>query len=112
MLLSEDEYGLLPPAQRLRYDEDRLDHHARLQVVATSMVRHTVTCGRRLVLLNRHEISARRGRPSLGLPAPGRPLPSPSSDGPMSYWTGPETRTPPVESPSSTSPSRPPRPHA
>ncbi|EDY42215.1 TniB family NTP-binding protein [Streptomyces sp. SPB074] len=60
-LLSEDEYRLLPSAQRLRYDEDRLDHHARLQVVATSTVRHTVTCGRRLVLLNKHAISARRG---------------------------------------------------
>jgi hypothetical protein len=42
-------------------DESRLEHHARLLVVATSTVRHTVTCGRRLVLLNRHAISARRG---------------------------------------------------
>lgn len=42
-------------------EENRLDHHARLLVVATSTVRHTVTCGRRLVLLNRHAISARRG---------------------------------------------------
>ncbi|GAA3251961.1 tyrosine-type recombinase/integrase [Nonomuraea helvata] len=30
-------------------------------MVATSAVRHTVTCGRRLVLLNRHGISARCG---------------------------------------------------
>lgn len=61
VLLSEDEYERLAPMERQRYDEDRLDHHARLQVVATSAVRHTVTCGRRLVLLNKHAISARRG---------------------------------------------------
>lgn len=30
-------------------------------MVRTSVVPHTVTCGRRLVLLNRHAISARRG---------------------------------------------------
>lgn len=30
-------------------------------MIRTSVVRHTVTCGRRLVLLNRHAISARRG---------------------------------------------------
>ncbi|MFJ1844993.1 TniB family NTP-binding protein [Streptomyces sp. NPDC088146] len=60
-LLSTDEYERLEPFQRQLYDEDRLDHHARLRVVATSTVRHTVTCGRRLVLLNKHAISARRG---------------------------------------------------
>ncbi|MEE1819689.1 ATP-binding protein [Streptomyces sp. SP18ES09] len=60
-VLSEDDYERLDPFQREKYDEERLDHHARLRVVATSTVRHTVTCGRRLVLLNRHAISARRG---------------------------------------------------
>ncbi|MYR73665.1 MULTISPECIES: ATP-binding protein, partial [unclassified Streptomyces] len=60
-LLSEDKYERLQPLQRELYDEARLDHHARLRVVATSTVRHTVTCGRRLVLLNKHAISARRG---------------------------------------------------
>ncbi|MEU6072132.1 TniB family NTP-binding protein [Streptomyces sp. NPDC047082] len=60
-LLSEDEYERLDRFQQQVYDEDRLDHHARLRVVATSTVRHTVTCGRRLVLLNKHAISARRG---------------------------------------------------
>ncbi|MCX4538542.1 ATP-binding protein (plasmid) [Streptomyces sp. NBC_00841] len=60
-LLSEGEYEGLQPFQRELYDEERLDHHARLRVVATSTVRHTVTCGRRLVLLNKHAISARRG---------------------------------------------------
>ncbi|CAL9633093.1 hypothetical protein SUDANB43_06108 [Streptomyces sp. enrichment culture] len=60
-LLSNSEYARLSPEQQLAYDEERLDHHARLLVVATSTVRHTVTTGRRLVLLNRHAISARRG---------------------------------------------------
>ncbi|MFF5253867.1 ATP-binding protein [Streptomyces leeuwenhoekii] len=60
-LLSEDEYAALPGAELDRYNEDRLAHHARLLVVATSTVRHTVASGRRLILLNRHAVSARRG---------------------------------------------------
>jgi hypothetical protein len=59
--LTKAEYDALEPAGRDAYDDDRLDHHARLQVVATSTVRSTVTCGRRLVILNRGAISARRG---------------------------------------------------
>jgi len=55
------EYIDMSPAEQEAADEERLDHHARLLVVATSTVRHTVTSGRRLVLLNRHAISARRG---------------------------------------------------
>ena len=47
--------------ERSRYDERRLDYHTRLGVVATSTLRHVVTTGRRLTLLNRHAISARRG---------------------------------------------------
>ncbi|MGR6924375.1 AAA family ATPase [[Actinomadura] parvosata] len=42
-------------------DEARLDYHARLVVVATPTVRKIFTTGRRLVLLNRHQISGRRG---------------------------------------------------
>ncbi|MFI1257945.1 TniB family NTP-binding protein [Streptomyces netropsis] len=60
-MVTQDEYDGLTREDRYQYDEDRLDHHARLQVVATSTVRHTVTCGRRLVILNRGAISARRG---------------------------------------------------
>lgn len=59
--LSQAEYDALSKEDKYAYDEDRLDHHARLQVVATSTVRHTVTCGRRLIILNRGSISARRG---------------------------------------------------
>ncbi|MFG2561947.1 hypothetical protein [Streptomyces sp. NPDC048496] len=59
-LLTPDELGRLSPVERSLHDEDRLDHHARMLVVATSFVEKTVACGRRLVLLNRHAISARR----------------------------------------------------
>ncbi|MFD1274478.1 ATP-binding protein [Streptomyces kaempferi] len=41
-------------------------------VVATSFVEKTVVCGRRLVLLNRHAISARRGLMVSGLPGTGK----------------------------------------
>ncbi|MFF3276805.1 TniB family NTP-binding protein [Streptomyces chrestomyceticus] len=60
-MVTQDEYNALTKEDRYQYDEDRLDQHARLQVVATSTVRHTVTCGRRLVILNRGATSARRG---------------------------------------------------
>ncbi len=61
--------GLLPAAERDAltddgrscYDERRLDYHTRLGVVATSTLRHVVNTGRRLTLLNRHAVSARRG---------------------------------------------------
>ncbi|MFB6963495.1 TniB family NTP-binding protein [Streptomyces sp. NPDC056309] len=60
-VLTKNEYDALSKEEKYDYDEDRLDHHARLQVVATSSVRRTVTCGRRLTVLNRGAISARRG---------------------------------------------------
>ena len=60
-LLPRQRHEKLGDLERMLYDEARLDHHARLRVVATSAVRHAVTCGRRLVLLNRHAVSARRG---------------------------------------------------
>ncbi len=59
--LTKAEYDALETEGQDAYDDDRLDHHARLQVVATSTVRSTVTCGRRLIILNRGAISARRG---------------------------------------------------
>ncbi|WP_405862108.1 TniB family NTP-binding protein [Streptomyces sp. NBC_00090] len=60
-ILTEAEYDALAKEEKGTYDEDRLDHHARLQVIATSTIRHTVTCGRRLIILNRGAVSARRG---------------------------------------------------
>jgi hypothetical protein len=60
-LLPEDDLAVLDTGERLDYDEDQLDYHTRLTVVATSTLRTVVHTGRRLTLLNRHAISARRG---------------------------------------------------
>lgn len=60
-LLLHKEWDILAEADRTAYDEARLDHHTRLSVVATSTLRQVVTGGRRLTLLNRHAVSARRG---------------------------------------------------
>nr|WP_232247186.1 ATP-binding protein [Kitasatospora azatica] len=73
-LLPRAEHEALGDLERMLYDEARLDHHARLRVVATSTVRHAVTCGRRLVLLNRHAISARRGLILSGLAGTGKTI--------------------------------------
>lgn len=60
-LLPTGQWERLDGADRLGYDEVRLDYHTRLGVVATSALRQVVHTGRRLMLLNRHAISARRG---------------------------------------------------
>jgi hypothetical protein len=60
-LLAADRYAALGSEARAAYDEERLDYHTRLGVVGTSVLRQVVTVGRRLTLLNRHAISARRG---------------------------------------------------
>ncbi|WP_416370477.1 TniB family NTP-binding protein [Streptomyces sp. PR69] len=72
VLLAPDDLKRLSLADRILYDEDRLDHHARMLTVATSFVEKTVICGRRLVLLNRHAISARRGLMVSGPPGTGK----------------------------------------
>jgi Bacterial TniB protein len=60
-LLPTRQWMGLPEADRIGYDEARLDYHTRLRVVATSALRQVVHTGRRLILLNRHALSARRG---------------------------------------------------
>jgi Bacterial TniB protein len=60
-LLGEQQWTTLADADRIDYDELRLDYHTRLAAVATSTLRQVVNTGRRLTLLNRHTISARRG---------------------------------------------------
>ena len=52
---------LLSGTSRMAYDRDRADYHSRLVVVATPAIRQVYAAGRRLVLLNRHQVSARRG---------------------------------------------------
>lgn len=117
-IASEAEYEALvaaaesdPSAKEKKnaYDDDRLDHHARLQVIATSTVRHSVTCGRRLIILNRGAVSARRACSSPGQRTPARRSLSPNSAWPTNSWTGAGTRTRTNAFRSSTSPSRHPR---
>ncbi|WP_210577774.1 ATP-binding protein [Streptomyces sp. GESEQ-4] len=43
------------------YKEARIDYHTRSVVVATPTIRKVVTTGRKRILLNRHQLSARRG---------------------------------------------------
>jgi len=73
-------FGLLPDAawagltasSRAAYDEARISYHSELVVVATSTLREVTRQGRLLTLLNRREISARRGLIVSGPPATGK----------------------------------------
>ncbi len=60
-LLPDRQWRLLSDAGRLAYDEDRLNHHSRLLVVATPVIRKVITEGRRLSYLNRNADSGRCG---------------------------------------------------
>lgn len=60
-LLPAQQRNLLSHHDRHVYDEARLDYHLRLRIVATSTLRQVINAGRRLTLLNRHTVSARRG---------------------------------------------------
>jgi Bacterial TniB protein len=51
----------LTAGTRAAYDEARISYHSELVVVATSTLREVTRQGRLLTLLNRREISARRG---------------------------------------------------
>jgi hypothetical protein len=51
----------LSAAERETYDDARLAYHSRLAVVATPDVAQVTLTGRRLIVLNRHQLSARRG---------------------------------------------------
>jgi AAA domain len=73
-------FDLLPDAARAglaagtraAYDQARISYHSELVVVATSTVREVARQGRLLTLLNRREISARRGLIVSGLPGTGK----------------------------------------
>jgi len=62
----------LTAGSRTAYDEARISYHSELVVVATSTLREVTRQGRLLTLLNRREISARRGLIVSGLPATGK----------------------------------------
>ncbi|MFD4664845.1 hypothetical protein [Streptomyces halstedii] len=100
--LSPDEYAALPAAKRTAYDEDRLDYHICLLVVRTSTVQHTVATGRRLVLLNRHAISARRGLIVSGPAGTGKTIALTQLS--LARTTSSASRTPPNPLPATASP--------
>ncbi|MDX5962013.1 ATP-binding protein [Rhodococcus opacus] len=60
-LLSEKRWAALSESDRDAYDEARLNYHSEMIIVATSTLRDVARQGRLLTLLNRREISARRG---------------------------------------------------
>jgi hypothetical protein len=60
-LLPGQQWRQLSDAGRLVYDEARLNHHSRLLVVATPVIRQVITEGRRLSYLNRNADSGRCG---------------------------------------------------
>ena len=60
-LLAGEQWQALSGELRGRYDGARINYHSELVVVATSTVREVARQGRLLTLLNRREISARRG---------------------------------------------------
>jgi hypothetical protein len=60
-LLPDKRWAALDDAGRAAYDEARLNYHSEMIIVATSTVREVARQGRLLTLLNRREISARRG---------------------------------------------------
>ncbi len=60
-LLPEARVVALSSAERMAYDEARIDYHSEMVIVATSTVRQVTQQGRLLTMLNRRESSARRG---------------------------------------------------
>lgn len=60
-LLPEQRWRSLSEEQRETYDEARINYHSEMIVVATSTIRQVNRQGRLLTMLNRREISARRG---------------------------------------------------
>lgn len=68
-LLPEVIWSGLEDDKRACYDDDRIDHHSRLLVVQTPTIRQVITCGRRLVQLNKN---AHYGRCGLMVSGPAR----------------------------------------
>lgn len=60
-LLPSEEWLDLDPRARGEYDEGRVNYHSELVIVETPTIRQVLHQGRLLTLVNRREISARRG---------------------------------------------------
>jgi hypothetical protein len=71
-LFPDPHWQALDDDARARYDEARINYHSEMVVVATSTVREVARQGRLLTLLNRREISARRGLIVSGLQTTGK----------------------------------------
>ncbi|MFJ4689608.1 TniB family NTP-binding protein [Streptomyces sp. NPDC088789] len=59
--LSPADERQLAPAQRAAREREREDYHAQLVIVRTPTIQHVTTIGRKRILLNRRQKSARRG---------------------------------------------------
>ncbi len=59
--LADDDWKALDEQARDAYDEARVDYHSELIIVETPTIREVLHQGRLLTLVNRREISARRG---------------------------------------------------
>jgi hypothetical protein len=77
-VLSRGEVLALDEEALAAHDKARLDYHTRLAIVATPAIRQVASVGRRLVLLNRHQVSAAEASSSPAPPAAARPRPSPN----------------------------------
>jgi hypothetical protein len=60
-LLPEAIWTGLEPGKRACYDDDRIDHHSRLLVVQTPVIRQVINSGRRLIQLNKNTHYGRCG---------------------------------------------------
>jgi hypothetical protein len=60
-LLPDERWKALNDAERLAYDEARMNYHSEMLVVATSTVTKIAKQGRLLTIVNRRETGARRG---------------------------------------------------
>jgi Bacterial TniB protein len=70
--IAETAWQQLDPTTRDLHTDARLAYHSDLVIVNTPTIREVITTGRRLVLLNRSQISARRGLIVTGAPATGK----------------------------------------
>ena len=68
-LLPEAIWASLEDDKRACYDDDRIDHHSRLLVVQTPVIRQVINSGRRLIQLNKN---AHYGRCGLMVSGPAR----------------------------------------
>ena len=110
-MLSPSALQHLTGSQRAKYDTVREHYHARLVIVSTPTIRHIAATGRKRILLNRYQHSARRGLIVSGAAGTGkttaitqlgknyqqlvnRDQPHPGGSLPVAYVTVPPAATP------------------